>query len=167
MIFQKPNPFPLSVRANVQLALREHGARGRAELDARTEEALRVVGLLDEVRGRLDAPALELSGGQQQRLCIARAIALDPDVLLMDEPCSALDPMATEVVEHLVIELRRRCTILVVTHNLAQARRIADEVAVFWTEDGVGRLIEQGPVERVFTAPRDPRTAAYVQGRRG
>ena len=167
MIFQKPNPFPLSVRKNLEFPLREHGLRDRAGLDRAVEAALRDVGLWDEVKDRLGAPALALSGGQQQRLCIARAIALEPDVLLMDEPCSALDPLSSGVVEDLVARLRRRYTVLIVTHNLAQARRLADQVAVFWAVDGVGRLVEHGDVQQIFDAPRDPLTAAYVRGLRG
>jgi phosphate transport system ATP-binding protein len=166
-IFQRPNPFPTTIRKNIQLALREHGIRDRTELDARTTTALADVGLLDEVKGRLDSPATALSGGQQQRLCIARAIALEPEVLLMDEPCSALDPMASEVVEGLIQGFRDRYTVIIVTHNLAQARRVADEIAVFWSEDGVGVLVESGTASRVLTAPQDRRTADYVRGARG
>lgn len=166
MIFQQPNPFPLSIRRNLEIPLRELGL-GRNERRRRVSDALDRVGLWAEVRHRLDAPALALSGGQQQRLCIARAIALEPEVLLFDEPCSALDPIAAETVERLVAALRGRYTVAIVTHNLAQARRIADYTALFWWRDGAGRLIESGPTERLFTAPRDPLTAAYVEGRRG
>jgi phosphate transport system ATP-binding protein len=167
MIFQKPNPFPMSIRKNLQLALREHGERQRDVLDAITEEVLRDVGLWDEVEDRLEASALQLSGGQQQRLCIARALTLRPQVLLMDEPCSALDPIAAAKVEELIGRLRGRYTIVVVTHNLAQARRIADEIAVFWMQDGAGVLIEQGPTERLFSQPQNPITAAYLTGAQG
>jgi len=167
MIFQRPNPLPMSIARNIELPLREHGVRGRAERRGRTEAALREVGLWDEVADRLSAPAHVLSGGQQQRLCIARALALRPSVLLMDEPCSALDPIASGVVEDLIARLRATVTILVVTHNLAQARRLADDVAVFWVRDGTGALIEAGPTERVFTAPEDPEAAAYLRGQRG
>ncbi|MGE3163289.1 MAG: phosphate ABC transporter ATP-binding protein [Planctomycetota bacterium] len=167
MIFQKPNPFPMSIRANLQLAPREHGLRSRSDLEALTERVLREVGLFDEVKDRLQRSALELSGGQQQRLCLARALALDPEVLLLDEPCSSLDPVAAEVVEGLIESLRSRLTVIVVTHNLAQARRIADEVAVFWVRGGVGRLIEQGTSERIFGDPSEPETIAYVAGRTG
>ncbi len=167
-IFQKPNPFPMSIRRNVELALREHGVRERRRLEAMTRRALVDVGLWDEVRERLDAPALDLSGGQQQRLCIARALALEPSVLLLDEPCSALDPIAAGVVEGLIARLRGALTIVVVTHNLAQARRLADRVAVLWVdEDGAGRLIESGSVEQIFEAPRHPLTRAYVRGAAG
>lgn len=167
MIFQKPNPFPMSIRRNIQLALREHGLRQREQLEAITERVLQDVGLWDEVQNRLDKSALQLSGGQQQRLCIARALALEPQVLLMDEPCSALDPIASGRVESLIKELREHYTILIVTHNLAQARRLADNVAVFWFRNGAGEIIEQGPAERVFAAPSDPTAAAYLSGVQG
>ncbi len=167
MIFQKPNPFPLSIRRNIEFPLREHGARDRHELAHRVETALRDVGLWDEVKDRLDAPAPALSGGQQQRLCIARALALRPEALLLDEPCSALDPLSGGVVEDLIASLRGRYTVVIVTHNLAQARRIADDAALFWVVDGVGRLIETGPVKQLFETPRDALTAAYVSGLRG
>ncbi|MGQ0529113.1 MAG: phosphate ABC transporter ATP-binding protein [Panacagrimonas sp.] len=163
MIFQKPNPFPLSIRRNVELALVEHGYP-RGERASRVEQALRDAGLWDEVRERLDAPAMALSGGQKQRLCIARAIALEPEVLLMDEPCSALDPISSAVVEALILRLKSRYTVLVVTHNLAQARRIADLCGVFWVQDGSGRLIEFGTAQDIFENPRHPLTAAYVRG---
>lgn len=166
MIFQKPNPFPLSIRRNLELPLAESGLP-KAERRERAETALRDVGLWEEVRERLDAPALALSGGQQQRLCIARALVLQPEVLLMDEPCSALDPIASGVVEDLITRLGRRLTVIVVTHNLQQARRVADITGVFWTEDGVGRLVEVGPTETIFAAPVDARAAAYVRGLRG
>lgn len=167
MIFQKPNPFPLSIRRNIELPLRDHGLREKGALAAKTESALRDVGLWDEVKDRLDAPAMALSGGQQQRLCIARALALEPEVLLMDEPCSALDPLSSGVVEDRIAALRGRLTVLIVTHNLAQARRIADWTAVFWPQDGAGRLVEYGPAKQVFESPRDPVTAAYIAGIRG
>jgi phosphate transport system ATP-binding protein len=163
MIFQKPNPFPLSIRTNLEFPLREHGIRDAGAV----EKALRDVGLWDEVKDRLDSPAQALSGGQQQRLCIARALALKPEVLLLDEPCSALDPLSSGVVEDLIRGLRGAYTLAVVTHNLAQARRIADHVAVFWLRDGTGRLIESGPADRVFGSPTDPLTRAYVDGVRG
>lgn len=167
MLFQKPNPFPLSIRRNIELPLREHGMRKQGELKSRVESVLREVGLWEEVHDRLNSPALALSGGQQQRLCLARAIALRPRVLLMDEPCSALDPISSGVVEDLVARLRGRYTILIVTHNLAQARRIADSTAFFWADDGIGQLVEHGPTETLFNQPSDPRTRAYVEGRRG
>lgn len=167
MIFQKPNPFPLSIRRNLELPLKEHGMRDRVERAAVIQRALADVGLWAEVSGRLDASALDLSGGQQQRLCLARALALEPEVVLLDEPCSALDPIASGVVEDLIARLRGRYTVIIVTHNLAQARRIADRVAFFWVRDGVGRLIEEGEVDKIFEQPDDELTAAYVRGARG
>lgn len=165
MVFQKPNPFPLSIRRNLSLPLKEHGMRSRIARAEATERALRDVGLWDEVKDRLESPALALSGGQQQRLCIARALVLEPEVLLMDEPCSALDPLASRVVEDLIVGLRGRLTVLIVTHNLAQARRIADWAALFWKQDDAARLIEHGAVQQIFEAPKQELTAAYVQGR--
>ncbi|GAB4192296.1 MAG: phosphate ABC transporter ATP-binding protein PstB [Coleofasciculaceae cyanobacterium] len=167
MIFQKPNPFPLSIWKNLALPLHEHGVRNREQVDQIIETTLQDVGLWDEVKDRLNAPALSLSGGQQQRLCIARALVLQPEVLLLDEPCSALDPISSGVVEDLIASLQGRYTQLIVTHNLAQARRIADYVALFWVQDGVGRLIEYGCVQQVFETPQEALTAAYVNGIRG
>ncbi len=167
LIAQRPNPFPLSIRRNLAFPLREHGVRDRPEQERCIEESLRQVGLWSEVCDRLDQPALALSGGQQQRLCLARALALEPEVLLLDEPCSALDPLASGVVEDLIVDLRGRYTIVVVTHNLAQARRIADDMAVFWIEDGVGRIVETGSADELFTRPRDAVTRAYIAGARG
>lgn len=167
MIFQKPNPFPLSVRRNIEFPLREHGVRDQKQVAQTIETVLYDVGLWDEVKNRLDSPALALSGGQQQRLCIARALALSPEMLLMDEPCSALDPLSSGVVEDLIVSLRGRYTILIVTHNLAQARRIADYAALFWVHNGTGRLIEAGTAKQIFEEPRDPLTAAYISGMRG
>ncbi|GAA4425463.1 phosphate ABC transporter ATP-binding protein [Bremerella cremea] len=166
-IAQKPNPFPLSIRKNIHLVLKAQQNRTRAELDEITETALQDVGLWDEVKDRLDRPALQLSGGQQQRLCIARALALKPSYLLMDEPCSALDPIASAKVEGLIEDLRRRYTIVIVTHNLAQARRLADDVAVFWVQDGSGQMIEFGTSEKVFSTPDNPTSAAYLSGIQG
>jgi phosphate transport system ATP-binding protein len=167
MIFQKPNPFPLSIRKNLEFPLREHGLRDRERIAINIETGLRDVGLWDEVKNRLDSPALALSGGQQQRLCMARALVLSPEVLLMDEPCSALDPLSSGVVEDLIVGLRGRYTVLIVTHNLAQARRIADYAAVFWVQNGAGQLIEAGAAKQIFEEPREPLTAAYVSGMRG
>lgn len=167
MIFQKPNPFPLSIRRNLVLPLHARGIRRRADLAARIETALVDVGLWAEVRDRLDTPALALSGGQQQRLCIARALVLEPEVLLMDEPCSALDPIASGVVEDLITRLRGAYTVVVVTHNLAQARRIANYAAFFWMKERVGKLIEFGQSQRLFERPREALTASYVSGLRG
>ncbi len=167
MIFQRPNPFDLSIRRNIDLPLREHGVRRPDARAARLEQALRDVGLWPEVCHRLDRPALDLSGGQRQRLCIARAIALEPQVLLMDEPCSGLDPQATATIEALIQDWRGRYTVLIVTHNLAQARRVSDHIAVLWAADGVGRLVEHGPTPAVFAAPRHPAAADYLAGRSG
>jgi phosphate transport system ATP-binding protein len=167
MIFQKPNPFPLSIRRNLELPLKEHGVHSREELAARIETALKDVGLWEEVKDRLDSPALKLSGGQQQRLCIARALVLKPAVLLMDEPCSALDPIASGVVEDLILRLRGHYTIVIVTHNLAQAKRIANYAAFFWMKERVGKLIEFGQSQQLFERPQHDLTAAYVTGARG
>lgn len=164
MIFQKPNPFPLSIRRNLELPLREHGMRKHVERAARTEQALRDVGLWDEVKDRLDSSAMSLSGGQQQRLCIARALVLEPEILLMDEPCSALDPISSAVVEELITRLRGRYTIVIVTHNLAQARRVANYAGFFWMTERVGKLIEFGRCQRLFDAPAHALTRAYVGG---
>jgi phosphate transport system ATP-binding protein len=167
MIFQKPNPFPLSIRRNLELVLKENGVRHKAELAHELEYALKQVGLWEEVAYRLDAPALSLSGGQQQRLCIARALVLKPQVLLMDEPCSALDPLASAVVEELIVSLRGHYTVVIVTHNLAQARRIANYAAFFWLRERVGKLVEFGQSQKVFERPNDELTAAYIAGTRG
>jgi phosphate transport system ATP-binding protein len=162
MVFQQPNPFPMSVFDNVAYALREQARKrpGRAALAPAVEDALRRAGLWEEVAGDLDRPALRLSGGQQQRLCIARALAARPEVLLLDEPCSALDPMSTAVIEDLMVELRRDLAIVIVTHNLQQAARIADRVAFMY----LGELVEQGDAGQVFGAPRASRTRDYVRG---
>ncbi len=167
MIFQIPNPFPLSILNNLTFPLQQHGVRDRAMRLHKAETALRQVGLWNEVKDRLDASALALSGGQQQRLCLARALVLDPEVILLDEPCSALDPIASGVVEDMIAALRGRYTTVIVTHNLAQARRVADDVAMFWVTDGVGTLVEHGPAAKVFEAPASDITAAYVRGARG
>ncbi|MFA5950088.1 MAG: phosphate ABC transporter ATP-binding protein [Hyphomicrobium sp.] len=167
MIFQRPNPFPLSIRRNLEMPLKEHGVTARAELAERVEQSLTDVGLWDEVKDRLDSGALALSGGQQQRLCIARALVLEPEILLMDEPCSALDPLSSAVVEDLVVTLRGRYTVVIVTHNLAQARRIANYAAFFWVKERAGTLIEFDQCHRLFDAPRHDLTAAYVRGLRG
>ena len=166
MVFQKPNPFSHSIRRNFEIPLREHGMPTGDIPDA-MERSLRDVGLWEEVSDRLDRPALHLSGGQQQRLCIARALALDPEVVLFDEPCSALDPLASAVVEDHISALRERVTVVIVTHNLAQARRIADHLAVFWIRDGAGRIVERGPAPEVFENSSDPDAARYLSGKRG
>jgi len=167
MIFQKPTPFPVSIRRNLELPLREIGVSNRQQLGRVVEETLQSVGLWDEVHTRLDEPATKLSGGQQQRLCLARTLTLNPEVLLLDEPCSALDPQSTQVIENLLLEMRGRCTIVIVTHNLAQARRLADRVALLWPIDGVGRLIECGDTQQMFESPQRSETADYVSGRAG
>jgi phosphate transport system ATP-binding protein len=162
MVFQQPNPFPMSIFDNVAFALREQGRKkpGRRELEPLVIDALQRAGLYDEVRDDLDRPALRLSGGQQQRLCIARAIAPRPEVLLMDEPCSALDPISTGVIENLIGELRRDLAVVIVTHNLAQAHRVGDKVAFMY----LGDLVEYGAAEDVFEDPRAARTRDYVRG---
>ncbi|HMD57720.1 MAG TPA: phosphate ABC transporter ATP-binding protein [Solirubrobacteraceae bacterium] len=162
MVFQQPNPFPMSIFDNVAFALREQSRRRprRRELEPLVIDALRRAGLYEEVRDDLDRPALRLSGGQQQRLCIARAIAPRPEVLLMDEPCSALDPISTNTIETLIGELRRELAVVVVTHNLAQAHRVADKVAFMY----LGDLVEYGSTAEVFDAPRATRTRDYVRG---
>lgn len=165
MVFQRPNPFPFSIWKNIALPLRHHGMTDKEELERRIEQVLRLVGLWDEIDGRLKESALSLSGGQQQRLCIARALVLEPEVLLMDEPCSSLDPLSTKRIESLIGELKLSYTIVIVTHDLAQARRVADHVALFWNVDGVGRLIEQGQAPRVFERPEQELTASYLMGR--
>ena len=166
MIFQRPNPFPISIERNIQLALREHGTRDRTQLAAITEDCLRRVGLFDEVKDRLRAPANSLSGGQQQRLCIARALALQPEALLFDEPTSALDPNAAGVIEELIAELGQQLAIAIVTHDLAQARRLADDLAVFWFRDGRGVLAAAGPAGELFESAGDPDAVAYLAGTR-
>ncbi|WP_137808221.1 MULTISPECIES: phosphate ABC transporter ATP-binding protein [unclassified Pseudomonas] len=164
MVFQQPNPFPLSIAENILFALREHGVREKVELHRRMEQALQSTGLWSEVRGRLDKPALGLSGGQQQRLCFARALALEPRVLLLDEPCSALDHIASATVEGLIEDLKGRYTFLMVTHNLAQARRLADHVAVCWVRDGCGCVLDSGPACELFTRASDPLAHQYLNG---
>ena len=170
MVFQKPNPFPaMSIYDNVVAGLRLTGQRaGRAEKDALVEECLTKAGLWREVRDRLREPGAALSGGQQQRLCIARSLAVRPRVLLMDEPCSALDPTSTRVIEDTIRELVAEVTIVIVTHNMQQAQRISNNCAFFLAEQGTpGYIVEHGPTEAMFEAPQDPRTADYVHGRFG
>lgn len=169
MIFQRPNPLPVSIAANIEAPLKDHGVGQKAERRRRAEQALRTVGLWEEVADRLHKPALSLSGGQQQRLCLARCLALEPEVVLLDEPCSSLDPMATDVVEQALARLRGRYTTVIVTHNLAQARRIADFVGVFW-QLGRGRedsLVEFGSTRRVFETPAEELTSMYIGGAQG
>jgi phosphate transport system ATP-binding protein len=164
MVFQKPNPFPKSIYENVAYGPRIHGlAKTKTEMDAIVEQSLRGAALWDEVKDRLDASGTSLSGGQQQRLCIARAMAVSPEVILMDEPCSALDPIATGKVEELIAQLRERYTIIIVTHSMAQARRVAETTAFFH----LGKLVEVGPTQQMFTAPAQSQTRDYITGRYG
>lgn len=164
MVFQKSNPFPtMSIAENVTVGLRLNGTRNRSVLAERTEQSLRMAALWDEVKDRLNAPAISLSGGQQQRLCIARALAVQPEVLLMDEPASALDPLATSRIEDLILELKKEYTIVIVTHNMQQAARASDFTAFFY----LGELVEFGPTAQVFTTPKQKRTEDYVTGRFG
>jgi phosphate transport system ATP-binding protein len=164
MVFQKSNPFPKTIFENVAYGLRINGlARGRAALHARVEESLKAAALWDEVKDRLHDSALALSGGQQQRLCIARALAIKPEILLMDEPASALDPIATQRIEELVYQLKSTYTIVIVTHNMQQAARVSDRTAFFW----LGKLVEYAPTERIFTNPAEKLTEDYVTGRFG
>jgi phosphate transport system ATP-binding protein len=170
MVFQKPNPFPaMSIYENVVAGLKLTGAKVKRDVkDAMVEECLTKAGLWREVRDRLRQPGGALSGGQQQRLCIARSLAVRPRVLLMDEPCSALDPTSTRVIEETIAELINEVTIVIVTHNMQQARRVSDQCAFFLAEQGTpGHIVEYGPTEAMFTDPQDPRTADYVEGRFG
>ena len=163
MVFQKPNPFPMSIYDNIAYGPRTHGIRAKAKLDEIVEQSLRDAAIWDEVKDRLKKSALGLSGGQQQRLCIARALAVQPDVLLMDEPTSALDPISTSKIEELAISLKDRYTIIIVTHNMQQAVRISDQTAFFL----LGELVEYGDTEQMFAQPKDKRTEDYITGRFG
>ena len=164
MVFQRPNPFPtMSIRDNVAAGLKLNGMKGKKQLDEVVERSLKSANLWNEVKDRLDKPGAGLSGGQQQRLCIARAIAVSPQVLLMDEPCSALDPISTLAIEDLINELKSTYTIVIVTHNMQQAARVSDLTAFFW----LGKLIEVGPTDRIFTNPAQKLTEDYVTGRFG
>jgi phosphate transport system ATP-binding protein len=163
MVFQKSNPFPKSIYENITYGLRLQGRSNKADLDAVVEKSLRGAALWDEVKDRLNSSGLGLSGGQQQRLCIARAIAVEPEVILMDEPCAALDPIATVKVEELIQSLRERFTIVIVTHNMQQAARCSDKTAFFY----MGKLIEYADTRNIFTKPSNPQTEAYVSGRFG
>ena len=163
MVFQKPNPFPKTIYENVAFGLRVDGARRRAVLDEAVERSLRQAALWDEAKDRLHRSALDLSGGQQQRLCIARAIATRPEVVLMDEPCSALDPIATSRIEDLIVDLKSQYTVVIVTHNMQQAARVADVTAFMY----LGALIEVGETTQVFERPGRPETEAYITGRYG
>jgi phosphate transport system ATP-binding protein len=163
MVFQKSNPFPKSIYENVVYGLRIAGINDKATLDEACERSLKGAALWDEVKDRLDESGLGLSGGQMQRLCIARAIAVEPEIILMDEPCSALDPIATLKIEELIYQLKEKYTIVIVTHNLQQAARVSDKTAFFW----LGRLVEFGPTAEMFTAPKDKLTEDYITGRFG
>ena len=163
MVFQKPNPFPMSIYDNIAFGPRTHGIRSRRELDQIVEESLRGAAIWDEVKDRLKKSALGLSGGQQQRLCIARALAVKPEVLLMDEPTSALDPISTSRIEDLAVELKKDYTIVMVTHNMQQAARISDKTAFFL----LGEVVEFGETEQIFSLPKDSRTEEYITGRFG
>ena len=163
MVFQKPNPFPMSIYDNVAYGPRTHGIRKKAELDEIVERSLRDAAIWDEVKDRLKRSALGISGGQQQRLCIARALAVEPEILLMDESTSALDPISTSKIEDLISELKSRYTIVMVTHNMQQAARVSDQTAFFL----LGELVEYGDTEGIFSMPRDKRTEEYIAGRFG
>jgi len=163
MVFQKANPFPMSIYNNVAYGPRTHGVRGKKKLDEIVESSLRKAALWDEVKDRLNTSALGISGGQQQRLCIARALAVEPEVLLMDESTSALDPISTSKIEDLVTELKDSYTIVMVTHNMQQAVRVSDETVFFL----LGEVVEQGETEKMFSSPKDPRTEEYISGRFG
>ncbi|MDY5017473.1 MAG: phosphate ABC transporter ATP-binding protein PstB [Oscillospiraceae bacterium] len=163
MVFQKPNPFPMSIYDNIAYGPRTHGVKSRAKLDEIVEQSLRGAAIWDEVKDRLKKNAMGLSGGQQQRLCIARALAVEPEVLLMDEPTSALDPISTSKIEELAMELKDRYTIVIVTHNMQQAVRISDHTAFFL----LGELVEYGETEKLFSQPQDKRTEDYITGRFG
>lgn len=163
MVFQKPNPFPMSIYDNIAYGPRTHGIRSKAKLDEIVEKSLRDAAIWDEVKDRLKKSALGMSGGQQQRLCIARALAVDPEVILMDEPTSALDPISTSKIEDLAVELKKKYTIIMVTHNMQQAVRVSDETAFFL----LGELVEFGETERLFSHPQDKRTEDYITGRFG
>ena len=163
MVFQKPNPFPMSIYDNIAYGPRTHGIKNRARLDEIVEKSLRGAAIWDEVKDRLKKNALGLSGGQQQRLCIARALAVEPEVLLMDEPTSALDPISTSKIEELAMQLKEQYTIVIVTHNMQQAVRISDSTAFFL----LGELIEYGGTEHIFSQPEDKRTEDYITGRFG
>ena len=163
MVFQKANPFPMSIYDNIAYGPRLHGVRSKVQLDELVEKSLRGAAIWDEVKDRLKKSALGLSGGQQQRLCIARALAVEPDVLLMDEPTSALDPGSTMRIEELMSELKKKYTVVIVTHNMQQAARISDETAFFL----LGEMIEKGPTEEIFSRPKDKRTEDYITGRFG
>lgn len=163
MLFQRPNPFPFSIWRNIEFALKQHGLKSKVEIADRIEAALKEVGLWGDVSGRLNDSALALSGGQQQRLCLARALVLEPSVMLMDEPCSALDPLSTQKIEELLKSLAEKRTIILVTHSLGQAQRVADYMALLWKIEGVGRLVEKGSARQMFDNPQHQLTQTYLQ----
>ena len=163
MVFQKPNPFPMSIYDNIAYDPRTHGVKNKKQLDEIVEKSLRDAAIWDETKDRLKSSALGMSGGQQQRLCIARALASDPEVILMDEPTSALDPISTSKIEELVLELKKKYTVVIVTHNMQQAVRISDKTAFFL----LGDLVEYGKTEQIFSVPNDKRTENYITGRFG
>ena len=168
MVFQKPNPFPMSIQENIAFGPKQHGNTGRGEIERIVESSLRRAALWDEVKDKLGQSALALSGGQQQRLCIARVLAVEPEVILMDEPCSALDPVATLKIEDLMRALAENYTIVIVTHNMQQAARVSDLAAfMMMAPDRAGELVEHGPTAQIFTNPRDKRTEDYITGRFG
>lgn len=163
MVFQKPNPFPMSIYDNIAYGPRTHGIRNKAQLDEIVEKSLKNAAIWDECKDRLKTSALGMSGGQQQRLCIARALACEPEVILMDEPTSALDPISTSKIEDLVLELKKKYTVVIVTHNMQQAVRISDKTAFFL----LGDLVEYGATDQIFSVPKDKRTENYITGRFG
>ncbi|XZO01872.1 MAG: phosphate ABC transporter ATP-binding protein PstB [Microcoleus sp.] len=168
MVFQRPNPFPISIYDNIAYGVRIFGKKSKAELDEIVESALKSAALWDEVKDNLKKSALGISGGQQQRLCIARALAVKPKILLMDEPCSALDPISTMKIEELFQTLRQQLTVVIVTHNMQQAARVSDYTAFFNTDESrIGRMVEFGPTSRIFTSASNPSTRDYIQGRFG
>ncbi len=168
MVFQKPNPFPMSIRENIMFGPKRAGVRGKSRLNEIVEKSLHDAALWDEVKDKLDQPGTALSGGQQQRLCIARVLAVQPEIILMDEPCSALDPIATLKIEDLMRELAQQYTIVTVTHNMQQAARVSDYTAfMLAAEDRIGRLVEYRPTSEIFTTPKDRRTEDYISGRFG
>ena len=166
-IFQTPTAFPMSIWNNLAFPLKEHGVRSKAEILGKVTKTLQDVGLWDEVKDRLDCPAEELSGGQMQRLCIARALVLEPSTLLMDEPCSSLDPIASSTVEELILKLKESISIIIVTHNLSQARRLSDYTALFWADESSGYLVEFDETEKMFTRPSEELTTSYFKGEMG
>ena len=168
MVFQKPNPFPISIFDNIAFGPKQHGKKSKIELEEIVESSLKKTALWDEVKDKLGQSALALSGGQQQRLCIARVLSVEPEVILMDEPCSALDPMATLKIEDLMRTLAKNYTIIIVTHNMQQAARVSDTTAFFMMEpDRAGSLVEYGSTSEIFTNPKDKRTEDYITGRFG